>query len=141
MPSVSFALLRENVAITTGNLFFRRELFDQVGGFRPLLYCHDWDFLLRSVCIAEPVFVDAPLYDYRIHETNSYRALGPVAARETETVLTCYLSAVQGGRVVNPLAPGPAQWPGVFQTMMSAMHLWKYWDQALRSGAGRERRE
>jgi glycosyltransferase involved in cell wall biosynthesis len=131
-PSVGFALLKENVCISTGNLFFRRRLFDQVGGFRPLLYCHDWDFLLRSVLVAEPVFVPLPLYEYRIHESNSYRALSDVALRETETVLSAYFSAVQRGSVTNDLAPTPANWPGLFDTMMSALGLWRYWDQARR---------
>jgi hypothetical protein len=131
-PSVGFALLKQNVAISTGNLFFRRSLFDRVGGFRPLLHCHDWDFLLRGVVLDEPTFVPLPLYEYRIHETNSYRALGDVAVRETEAVLTAYFSAAQRAPAANPLAPAPANWPGVFDTMMSTLQLWRYWDQARR---------
>ena len=132
MPSVGFALLRENVAISTGNLIFRRSLFERVGGFRPLLYCHDWDLLLRSVLVAEPAFVPALLYEYRIHETNSYRALGEVAVRETEAVLISYFSAVRRGCFANPLAPAPANWPGLFETMMSVLGLGKFWEQAQR---------
>jgi glycosyltransferase involved in cell wall biosynthesis len=131
-PSVGFALLRHNVGISTGNLFFRRSLFDRVGGFRPLLYCHDWDFLLRSVLLTEPVYVDEPLYEYRLHGTNSYQGLAGVAARETEAVLTAYFSHVQRGRFENALAPAPANWPGTFEAMLSALHLRKYWDQARR---------
>jgi len=132
LPSIGFALLRANVAISTGNLFFRRTLFDRVGGFRPLLYCHDWDFLLRSLLICEPVFVDQPLYEYRIHQTNSYHGLSRVAVAETEAVLTAYFSLVQRSSFENPLAPAPANWPGLFDTMLSALHLRKYWDQARR---------
>lgn len=131
-PSVGFALLRGNCALSTGNFVFRRELFARIGGFRPLLYCHDWDFLLRSVLLAEPLFVPAPLYEYRLHESNSYRALGEVAVRETEAVLTAYFSAVQREHFSNPLAPAPACWPGLFDSMLSALQLERYWEQARR---------
>lgn len=131
-PSTGFALLRNNSALTTGNFVFRRPLFDRVGGFRPLLYCHDWDFLLRTLLRTEPVFVPAPLYEYRLHQTNSFRALGEVAHRETEAVLTAYFSAIQQGRCDNPLAPSPQNWPGLFETMVAALHLGRHWEQARR---------
>ena len=131
-PSLGFALLRENVALTTGNLFFRRTLFERVGGFRPLLYCHDWDFLLRSLLVCEPVFVEQALYEYRIHETNSFHGLSRVAVAETEAVLTAYFSQIQRGSFENALAPSPGNWPGLFESMLTALHLRKHWDQARR---------
>jgi glycosyltransferase involved in cell wall biosynthesis len=132
-PSVGFAALRANVAVSTGNLLFRRSLFDAVGGFRPLHYCHDWDFLLRSVLLTEPIFVPEPLYEYRIHETNSYRSLQNVADRETQEVLTAYFSAINSGRFENHCAPAPATWPTVFETFLGVYHLDRYWRMARRS--------
>lgn len=134
-PSVGFAALRQNVAISTGNLFFRRELFERVGGFRPLAYCHDWDFLLRSLLLTEPVFVPVPLYEYRIHETNSFKSLGSVGDKETQQVIHAYFSAIQRGQFENPLAPGPTTWPGVFEALMKAHPLSRLWERSRRSAA------
>jgi glycosyltransferase involved in cell wall biosynthesis len=132
-PSVGFAALRSNVAVSTGNLLFRRSLFDAVGGFRPLKYCHDWDFLLRSVLLTEPLFVPEPLYEYRIHETNSFHSLRSVADHETKEVLRAYFSAIHSGKFENQLAPAPATWPKVFETFLGLYHLGRYWHQARQS--------
>jgi glycosyltransferase involved in cell wall biosynthesis len=132
-PSVGFSALRVNVGISTGNFFFERTLFDRVGGFRPLLYCHDWDFLLRALLLTEPVFVRQPLYEYRFHETNSFHSLGDVRDKETSAVLRAYFSAVQRGQFENPLAPGPTTWPGIFEVMLNVLKLGHHWEHARRS--------
>jgi len=132
-PSIGFALLRRNVAVSTGNLLFRRPLYDRVGGFRPLAYCHDWDFALRSLLLTEPRFISAPLYEYRLHGTNSFRALGGVADQEAREVLRGYFALVRAGQDENPLAPTPGRWPGVFEAMMDAMGHWEHWKTAERA--------
>ena len=55
-PSVGFALLTCNVAISTGNFFFARSLVTQIGYFRPYRYVHDWDFILRALLVTEPLY-------------------------------------------------------------------------------------
>lgn len=126
-PSLGFAAMCSNVALSTGNLVFHRELWKTVGGFDALRYCHDWDFLLKSVAVCEPVFVREPLYDYRIHGGNTFRALDDVAEKETRAVLTRYFETVRGGRVENHLAPTPENWPGVFEYVMTRQGFWRYW--------------
>jgi hypothetical protein len=128
--SVGFAALAGNVALTTGNLLFTRALFEAVGGFAPLRYCHDWDFLLRAVRRSEPVFVREPLYHYRLHGQNSFRALSHLAEHETGTVLGAYFDAVARGDVQNPLAPSPERWPGVFEHFMDRAGFWHHWHGA-----------
>jgi glycosyltransferase involved in cell wall biosynthesis len=118
-PSVGFALLPENVTISTGNFLFRRPLAALVGKFRPLRYCHDWDFALRCLLHAEPVFVEAPLYEYRLHETNSFRSLGDVAAADGFECLRNYFTAVRQSAFENWRAPGPTTWPLVFERFVA----------------------
>lgn len=125
--SLGFACLCSNVAITTGNLFFTRALWERIGGFAALRYCHDWDFLLRAVAQVEPRFVARPLYRYRLHRQNSYKDLAGVAEAETQAVLGDYFRAVRAGTLVNPIAPSPAQWPGVFDHVMSRQRFWCHW--------------
>jgi len=57
-PTLGFALLRNNLSVTSGNLVFSRDLYDAVGGFRDLDFCHDWDFVMRAVRWVEPDFIE-----------------------------------------------------------------------------------
>lgn len=125
--SLGFACLCSNVAISSGNLLFTRALWEAVGDFAALRYCHDWDFLLRALVHAEPILVPRPLYRYRLHGDNSYQGLADVAESETAAVLGRYFGAVRSGAARNPLAPSPGSWPGVFEHVMSRNGFWRHW--------------
>jgi len=117
-PSVGFAILRSNVAISSGNFFFARSLLDEIGFFRPYRYVHDWDFLLRVVLFTEPVYVPDPLYSYRLHQGNTFRSLGSLDAEECPELLRRFLRAAITGRYPNPLAPSPRNWPDYFERFL-----------------------
>jgi glycosyltransferase involved in cell wall biosynthesis len=122
-PSVGFAILLSNVAISTGNFFFARTLLDDVGFFRPYRYVHDWDFLLRVVLVTEPAWIPEPHYFYRFHEDNTFRSLGGLDAIECPEVLRRYLGAAIRSRPANRLAPSPSNWPVYFETFLDE-HDW-----------------
>jgi hypothetical protein len=65
------ALLHGNFIMTTSNVVFRRQLLLRTGGFRPLRYVHDLDFLLRLSSLGELGFVEKELVRYRIHGGNT----------------------------------------------------------------------
>jgi hypothetical protein len=109
------------------NLFFTRALWEAAGPFASFRYCHDWDFLVRAVAWTEPIFVARPLYRYRLHRQNSYKNLEGVAEAETQAVLGGYFSSVRTGAPRNPIAPSPAQWPGVFDHVMDRHGFWRHW--------------
>jgi|GEM_PF-1047311 len=67
------ALLTENYLATTSNYVFARQRYEQVGGFRPLRYTHDWDFALRFARVARLAMVPEPLLRYRVHGHNTIR--------------------------------------------------------------------
>ena len=117
-PSTGFALLRANIAISTGNFLFSRRLFDLAGPFQPLRYCHDWDFLLQALFFTEPVAVEMPLYTYRLHGHNSFASLGGVLAEETAQVIARFLQRGQSGSSPNPVFPSAANWPGFFEIFL-----------------------
>lgn len=123
-PTVGFSLLVSNGAISTGNFFFERSLFDEVGGFRPLKLTHDWDFLLRCLLVTEPRYVARPLYRYRLHAANSFLGLlGPVAKDEDDALLRSFLQAACSAPPANPTCPSPAHWPEFFSAFLEAHHL------------------
>ena len=111
LDSNSFALLQFNIAVSTGNLFVRRDLFASVGGFRDLRFNHDWDFCLRASALAEPVVVRRPLYFYRWHDTNTIRESTAGPRAEADQILSELIANVwsASSKCTNPLAP---QWPG-----------------------------
>lgn len=98
--SVEYALLDFNVAISSGNLFFSRDLFDAVGGFNDLRYCHDWDFILTAMRYAKPLFIQKRLYFYRLHGGNTFLSLQSVAQQESEMVLRRFFEFEQNAGLV-----------------------------------------
>lgn len=120
LGSVSTALLAKQIAISTGNLIVTRRLFDTLGGFRPLRYCHDWDFILRSALQTEPVFLRDRLYGYRLHAANSFRDLADVGEHEAQRVLETVFAAVARREPRNPLFPSFRKAPASFWATVSA---------------------
>lgn len=68
------ALLNENFIATTSNMVFTRALWDAAGGFQPLRYCHDLDFLMFAYAHSS-VFLDREHEHivYRVHENNTIK--------------------------------------------------------------------
>lgn len=113
-PSLGFALLDSNVAISTGNLFFEKKLFEMTGPFDNLQYCHDWDFLLTSLRFNEPVYIDQELYYYRFHKRNSYLRYQKKANQEVKSVLTKYFLFANNQIAMNPMFPCNGNWDNYF---------------------------
>ncbi len=113
--TVGFALLESNVAISSGNLFFSRALFDQIGGFRDFRYNHDWDFSLRALRLAEPRYVRERTYRYRLHAANTIAESVDQPRSEADAVLHDYLQwATTTEPADSPWAPCVANWGEMF---------------------------
>jgi glycosyltransferase involved in cell wall biosynthesis len=110
--TTGFAFLTHNAAISSGNIFFSRALYDRIGGFRELRFNHDWDFCLRAVRVAEPEFCPATTYAYRLHGSNTiYEAAKGGGAREADTVLNEYIQWGMSDHVDDyPIAPSLRDW-------------------------------
>ncbi|ROR31468.1 glycosyl transferase family 2 [Mobilisporobacter senegalensis] len=96
-PYVSYALLRQNIAISTGNMLFTKELYEKLKGFREYKYIHDWDFILRACIIDEPEYIANTKYYYRLHDTNSFRRLKDIADIEVKIVLEDFFALIKKG--------------------------------------------
>lgn len=109
--SVGLSLLGDNIAVSTGNLFFSRDLFDKIGGFRNYRYVHDWDFCLRSLRFAEPVFLRKPLYRYRLHQSNTITESSQKSRVEADFVVSQYMEwAIGDNDSISPFAPSFNNW-------------------------------
>jgi glycosyltransferase involved in cell wall biosynthesis len=87
LPDILHALIAHNIATSTGNFVFRRSLLARIGGFAPLVMCHDWDFVLAATYATRVAFVRQRLYRYRLHGGNAFRGLRLAGHREGELVL------------------------------------------------------
>lgn len=63
--------LAGNLAVTTSNFLFRRQLLDELGGFLPLRYTHDWAWALTVAAHQPLCWVREPLLRYRVHAANT----------------------------------------------------------------------
>lgn len=128
-PTVGFACLISNVAMSTGNFVFTKELYKRVGGFRDFLYCHDWDFLLRSLLYTEPLFLNQELYYYRFHGKNTFESLQSIGDKESTEILANILLKMKYHCLPNPLAPSSLNWPTFFELFLHWFNLERYLKQ------------
>ena len=87
------ALLQQNYWATTSNYVFPRSTWERHGPFRPLRFAHDWDFALRVQKESRAHIIEAPLIEYRIHETNTIRTDRPVMIYEICWALAAHAPA------------------------------------------------
>jgi glycosyltransferase involved in cell wall biosynthesis len=72
--NLPISILNENFITTTSNMFFKKELWKKNGGFQPLRYCHDLDFLMASFRNGKFFFdKDITHIKYRVHSTNTIK--------------------------------------------------------------------
>jgi glycosyltransferase involved in cell wall biosynthesis len=110
-PTVAFALLRNNVAISTGNLFIRTAFLRKLGGFCDLRYVHDLEFALRATLHSEPVYVPERLYEYRVHASNTIAEATARADAETTAMFEQHLEKLfDGNPAANFFAPTRSNW-------------------------------
>lgn len=126
-PSVTFALLRWNVAATSGNLMFSSRLAAKLGKFAPLAYSYSWDFILQAAIHTEPTALTEPLYRYRLHGQNVLRKHQQIEKNEAGMVYRRFFRSVLACRPPNPNCPGPQGWPGYFETVIRSLGLWPSW--------------
>lgn len=111
LPIFEFKLLEYNLGITSGNFFFTRSLINNLQGFAPYFYVHDWDFLLRAVLITKPLFLSERSLCYRVHNTNTIHKIKSDRANlenEILDILKNYLTHAESAE--NDYAPNKKNW-------------------------------
>ncbi len=111
--TVGFALVHQIfVVVAVGNLFFRRQLFDDVGGFNEMPHVYAWDFALRAVWLEEPAFVPSVEYRHRVRSTaNASAPLRQEAeAAQVAMFVGFYAKACEDLASPNPFAPSLFNW-------------------------------
>jgi glycosyltransferase involved in cell wall biosynthesis len=132
VPSLSFLFLSNNIAVSSGNLFFHRRLVGQIGNFSSYKYAHDVDFVLRACRLQEPVLVREKFYKYRLHATNTISPSSSETDTEYGKITKDYLISTMFG-VPNPLAPSFGSWPNSIGklTPIEETHIVKAFDACI----------
>ncbi|MEP6997163.1 MAG: glycoside hydrolase family 99-like domain-containing protein [Betaproteobacteria bacterium] len=94
-PNPLHELLSSNVAISTGNFCFRRDLLTTIGGFGSFRMCHDWDFILAASYLTPIRFVHESLYEYRLHQHNTFAGLRLLGHAEADHVLARFFEDIE----------------------------------------------
>ncbi|MGI6153535.1 MAG: glycosyltransferase family 2 protein [Christensenellaceae bacterium] len=101
-PFMALSAVAENVAVSTGNLFFTKDLFLRLYGFKNYKYVHDYEFFLRACLLTEPAFTAHTSYLYRLHGSNTFQTLKKEGLRENRMVWLDFYRAIQKGQIENP---------------------------------------
>ena len=118
-PTVGYSLLLHNVSVTSSNFLFTRDLLERTGSFRDYRFVHDWDFLMRSLYHAEPIFVGEDLLSYRVHRFNAAESIRHRLFDEASSALRGYADLCRAVAPANVLAPCRANWPAYFRSFAS----------------------
>lgn len=121
---VSYALMSQNVAISTGNMVFTKRLYNELYGFKEYKYIHDWDFILRAAILQEPIYIEGTKYYYRLHNDNSFRELGDIADQEVDLVLSNFFNEIMKGNASNKNLS-----ISNVEHVIKDTHFCKYWEK------------
>ncbi len=88
--------LHGNLMVTTSNLLMTRAAMETVGGFAPIRYLHDYDYIFRLL-LACPDGVhyahDQILMNYRIHDGNTLSEAAILGREQDQEVIRQYMLA------------------------------------------------
>ena len=103
------SLLHENYCVTTSNMVFRRALWERVGGFQPLRYCHDLDFLAAAARHGVMLHDEHIEHiGYRVHDANTIKETVAKVRVEIGAVLASALMEDGPGLAGGALDPARA---------------------------------
>jgi hypothetical protein len=128
---LSWSFLDSQIAASTGNFVFSRELLRRIGWLSDLKYCHDWEFALRAITVVEPRYVETDRYRYRLHSTNSFRGLSNVAESETRACMASYCRNAIARRPINRTCLSPINYGDAFYKLIKLHPNFSYWVKQL----------
>ncbi|WP_417198009.1 glycosyltransferase [Bizionia sp.] len=106
-------LIISNFTSTTSNMVIKRSLYDELGGFINLRFVHDWDFALRASLKTNPICINNPLMNYRLHSTNTIKSDYNWMMFEV-----CWIRAFYQDRIIDTLYPN-SELPEDFKRLLS----------------------
>ena len=141
--TVGHAFLIDDVAITAGNLFFSRALFNALNGFRAFRHRHVWDFCLRALWLTEPRHVPTTLQYNLLDVTHTSAEVTAEIEAESIKIYTDYFArAFDSEQYGQEFTPSICQWGDRFTVealrsgfapVLPVAFLKAYADQQLRS--------
>lgn len=118
---LDLALANENFAVTTSNFVFTRDIWERVGGFQALRYCHDLDFIFSALREGHVLYdADVQHIRYRVHAANTIKEYVNRVRVECACVLAC---ALDGGISMGPVDACDESTVALFEEAMASKQL------------------
>jgi len=98
--------------ISTGNFFFERSLWQEVGRLDSLRYYDAWPFYLAAFVVAEPAYLDEPTYCYRSHAGKATFKYEVRARQEANAMLSRWPRIFASAQAIGNAPLAKARWNG-----------------------------
>lgn len=118
VPTIGFKLLKQMAPASLGNIIISKRIAEKIGYLKETLKIHAaYDFVLRALCYAEPIFLKEELYFYRFFRNDQKIQQDPFHQDEDEArqIRQDYLLRISAPPE-NKLAPCQHYWPMSFST-------------------------
>lgn len=89
-------ILNQNFIATTSNFCFRRQVWEELGGFEDYRYAHDWSFFIRAIARFGTAYNPFHTINYRVHESNTIKESARLIHREASHLLDNTISSLGG---------------------------------------------
>ena len=104
--STASSFLGFNCAISAGNLFFEKNIWEHMGGFREYQKVFGWDFCLRALLIGAPSLLYEPFYHSRVHAAETIPEPGAAVTEEADRLISDWIAEVARQPGLNPKIGG-----------------------------------
>lgn len=114
--SIGFKLLQDNILLTLSNLFLTKALAEKVGAFKSYQKDYTYDYALRALFYAEPIFYRESLLTYCLFSAEKkLNDSWLTRSDDIAPIINNYLLSLSQPPE-NKLAPCPQYWPMSFST-------------------------
>lgn len=114
--TIGFKLLQDNILLALSNLFLTKNLAEKVGPFKNYQKDYAYDYALRALLYAEPIFYKQSLLSYCLFSAEKKLNDSWLArSAEMAPIINNYLLNLKHPPE-NKLAPCPQYWPMSFST-------------------------
>lgn len=105
MPSVEFSFFSSNLAITYGNMFFSKKLYETVGYYKDYKYHSSLSFIIEALKHYPICFFNENLYNFRVLAPPLSAEEQILSQKELDSIYHDYFASVHITPPSNPNAP------------------------------------
>lgn len=122
-PTLETNFLNEDMSVSPGNLFFSKQLFETIRGFRNFKILFSLDFILRAIPYFEISFINESLYYLRINKRDEWIEEPDLYKEELKQLRLDYFLNMNAIQRINLNAPSQKEWFNRLYIAKYKLHL------------------